>query len=160
MIWRCCHRVTDNEHNIYYDEGDTAYGGDHIRNRRLKTRVASLAYDLLSPTNVVRTLYENDDFQEFLAAVLDLDKDGERLYRSADPYGACSINISRPGGEQGLDSKALYNFCPRNWPTCRIKNSLNPSPTVLAIYFMNYSLYRAQLYFLFKCAGHKIPKNL
>ena len=51
-------------------------------------QVASLAYDLLGPSNVLRTLYENDDFREFLAAVLDLGKDGDRLYRSADPLGA------------------------------------------------------------------------
>ena len=51
--------------------------------------MASLAYDNLGADNVLRTLYESDDFREFLAAVLDLDKDGgERLYRSADPLGA------------------------------------------------------------------------
>lgn len=51
-------------------------------------QVASLAYDLLGANNVLRTLYESDDFREFLAAVLDLDTDGESLYRSADPLGA------------------------------------------------------------------------
>jgi len=89
--------VTDDDHNIYLDNGDTKYGKDHIRNRRLHTKVASLAYDLLSGDNVLRTLYESDDFREFLAAVLDLEKDGERLYRSEDPLGACSVNIFRPG---------------------------------------------------------------
>ena len=57
--------------------------------RSLTSKVASLAYDNLGADNVLRTLYESDDFREFLAAVLDLDKDGgERLYRSADPLGA------------------------------------------------------------------------
>lgn len=51
-------------------------------------QVASLAYDRLGTNNVLRTLYESDDFREFLAAVLDLDKDSESLYRSADPLGA------------------------------------------------------------------------
>ena len=51
-------------------------------------QVASLAYDRLGANNVLRTLYESDDFREFLAAVLDLDKDGESLYRSVDPLGA------------------------------------------------------------------------
>ena len=50
--------------------------------------MASLAYDLLSGDNVLRTLYESDDFLEFLSAVLNLDKEGRRLYRSADPLGA------------------------------------------------------------------------
>ena len=51
-------------------------------------QVASLAYDRLGTNNVLRTVYESDDFREFLAAVLDLDKDSESLYRSADPLGA------------------------------------------------------------------------
>jgi hypothetical protein len=50
--------------------------------------VASLAYDLLGPDHVLRKLYENDDFREFLGAVLDLEKEGGKLYRSADPLGA------------------------------------------------------------------------
>ena len=33
-------RVTDDEHNIYLDNGDTKYGKDHIRNRRLHTKVS------------------------------------------------------------------------------------------------------------------------
>lgn len=50
--------------------------------------MASLAYDLLGTGNVLRTLYESDDFLEFLSAILDLDKEGDKLYRSADPLGA------------------------------------------------------------------------
>lgn len=94
--------VTDDEHNIYLDNGDTKYGRNHIRNRKLPTKVASLAYDRLGTNNVLRTLYESDDFREFLAAVLDLDKDSESLYRSADPLGACSVNIFRPGWEHAF----------------------------------------------------------
>ena len=48
--------------------------------------MASLAYDLLGTGNVLRTLYESDDFLEFLSAILDLK--GDKLYRSADPLGA------------------------------------------------------------------------
>ena len=52
--------------------------------------MASLAYDLLGTGNVLRTLYESDDFLEFLSAILDLNKEGGsgRLFRSADPLGA------------------------------------------------------------------------
>ena len=82
------YRVTDVWHNIFYDDGDPEFGEHHIRNRKLRTNVASLAYDLLGGGNVLRTLYESDDFLEFLSAVLNLDKEGRRLYRSADPLGA------------------------------------------------------------------------
>ena len=50
--------------------------------------MASLAYDLLGTSNVLRKLYESDDFLEFLSAILDLDKEDGRLFRSADPLGA------------------------------------------------------------------------
>ena len=33
-------RVTDDDHNIYLDNGDTKYGKDHIRNRRLHTKAS------------------------------------------------------------------------------------------------------------------------
>ena len=43
MTEKCMIRVTDDEHNIYLDNGDTKYGKDHIRNRRLHTKVTELA---------------------------------------------------------------------------------------------------------------------
>ena len=42
MIGELYLRITDDEHNIYLDNGDTKYGKDHIRNRRLHTKVSWL----------------------------------------------------------------------------------------------------------------------
>ena len=42
MIGELYFRITDDEHNIYLDNGDTKYGKDHIRNRRLHTKVSWL----------------------------------------------------------------------------------------------------------------------
>ena len=66
-------------------------------------QVASLAYDRLGirssdkgnetdkTSNVLKQLYENESFREFLRRILDLPE----LHRLADPLGACSINIFR-----------------------------------------------------------------
>ena len=62
----------------------------HVRNMTMQTRVASTAYDEVQ--GPLRRLYEYDGLVEFLRAVLD-----QPLYRLADPLGACSVNIFRPG---------------------------------------------------------------
>ena len=65
----------------------------HFRNKQLPTTVASLAYDKLSPSGPLLTLYKNEDFRVFLQHVLGL----ESLHRLEDPLGAASINIFPPG---------------------------------------------------------------
>ncbi len=56
--------------------------------------MAALAYDLLGPDNVLRQLYQNDDFMNFLCDILELEKDGKRLYRSADTLGAWFVIVT------------------------------------------------------------------
>ena len=56
-------------------------------------QVASVAYDYLPVTGVLSRLYQNDVFIEFLRDVLGL----PALYRLEDPFGACSINLFKPG---------------------------------------------------------------
>ena len=56
-------------------------------------QVTSLAYDYLDEESVIRRLYQSDKFLEFLRQVLDL----PTFYRLADPLGACSVNIFKPG---------------------------------------------------------------
>jgi len=85
---------TNTAHNIYLDQGnEDIFSSNHIRNRKFPTRVASLAYDNISHGNNLRKLYNNDNFRRFLRRILDLPV----LYRLADPLGACSINIFKPG---------------------------------------------------------------
>jgi len=84
---------TDTEHNIYLDNGDSRYDEEHIRNKLYPTKVGSLAYDYISHDSALRTLYNCQDFCEFLRRVLDQPS----LYQIVDPLGACSINIFREG---------------------------------------------------------------
>ena len=56
----------------------------------MRTRVASTAWDEIE--GPLRALFEYNGLVDFVGAVL-----GQRLYRLADPLGACSVNIFRPG---------------------------------------------------------------
>jgi len=85
--------MTDSTHNVFLDKGDPAFPEQHIRNRLLPTTVASLAYDRLSVSGYLLSLYHSDHFTKFLSQVLGL----ESLYRLEDPLGAASINIFPPG---------------------------------------------------------------
>lgn len=84
----------DNTHNVYLEPDDGAFPPDHPRRRRLHTAVGSIAYDLLSPGSALRRLYNWDNLLEFVCQVLNR----PRLYRLADPLGALSINVFKPGG--------------------------------------------------------------
>ena len=59
-------------------------------------QVASVAYDYLPSNGVLSRLYQNDAFIEFLRDVLGL----PALYRLEDPFGACSINLFKPGKQR------------------------------------------------------------
>ncbi len=85
----------DNTHNVYLAPDDESFATDHPRRRRLHTVVGSVAFDLLTSEARLRALYNWDPLVEFIRAVIDLPE----LYRLADPLGACSINVFRPGDE-------------------------------------------------------------
>ena len=83
--------VTDAWHNAYQiPDPDASLPEDHVRNLKMRTRVASTAYDELD--GPLRDLYTYDGLVDFVSAIVSND-----LHRLADPLGACSINIFRPG---------------------------------------------------------------
>ena len=81
-------------HNVYLEADDGAFPPDHPRRRRLHTVVGSVAYDLLPADSPLRRLYGWDNLLEFVRLVLGR----PALYRLADPLGALSINVFKPGG--------------------------------------------------------------
>ena len=85
--------ITDTEHNVYLDDGHQGFPPDHIRNKALPTKVASLAFDLIDNRNALRLLYNYYNFREFLRLVLGQ----QELHQLDDPVGACSINILKSG---------------------------------------------------------------
>jgi hypothetical protein len=84
----------DSTHNAYLEPDDGAFPPDHPRRRRLHTAVGSVAYDRLPAQSPLRRLYNWDPLVAFIGAVLGM----PRLYRFADPLGALSINVFKPGG--------------------------------------------------------------
>jgi hypothetical protein len=87
----------DGHHNAYLKAPDLDLPADHPRNRELETEVGSIAWDEIGPAMALRQLYLWDPLVAFVGAVLER----ESFYRFADPLGACSVNVFRPGMAHG-----------------------------------------------------------
>lgn len=84
-------------HNAYLTEHDPSLDTEDVAHRQEQTFVGSVAYDLIAEDAFLRRLYLWDPLKDFIAYVLGK----EKLYRFADPLGACSINVFVEGGEHG-----------------------------------------------------------
>lgn len=84
-------------HNAYLTDDDPEGAADDLRHKSQRTFVGSVAYDFLSPASGLNRLYNWDPLKDFIGAILGR----ENLHRSADPLGACSINVFVEGGEHG-----------------------------------------------------------
>ena len=79
------------DHNIYLTAGDwdKHQPAGHVCNRRLDTKVAALACDLLAEEGPLKVLFRSDSFLSFLQQILNV----PRLHRNIDPVGAVFVNI-------------------------------------------------------------------
>lgn len=84
-------------HNVYLKAPDLELPTDHPRNREVETQVGSIAFDEIGPDAALRKLYLWDPLATFVGAVLER----QPFYRFADPLGACSVNVFRPGMGHG-----------------------------------------------------------
>ena len=80
-----CH----SEHNVFLDDGVEHLAADDPRVRPLRTRVGSIANDLLDPAGPLQQLYDWPALTTFVGAVLG----HEQFHRGEDPLGALSINV-------------------------------------------------------------------
>jgi hypothetical protein len=85
--------VTDNEHTAWQLPRDDSFPPSHVRNQMMRTRVASVAFDRIGPA--LRALYFSDSLLALIEVALGRPRGS--LHRLADPLGACSINVFRPG---------------------------------------------------------------
>jgi ectoine hydroxylase-related dioxygenase (phytanoyl-CoA dioxygenase family)/alkylated DNA repair dioxygenase AlkB len=90
--------ISQDGHNVYLDGGDPTLPIDHPRNVHVRTVVGSIAYDLLPEHSLLRKLYAYEPLLDLVRGVLGL----TTLYRNADDIGCCTINVFRPGDEQGF----------------------------------------------------------
>ena len=88
--------LCDDTHNVYLNDAAT-FQDAHVGAAQLRTVVGSIAYDLLDRESSLRQLYEWEPLVAFVRDVLA----ASDLYRLADPLGACSINVFRPGDFHG-----------------------------------------------------------
>ena len=87
----------DSSHNAYLDDASVSGHNSQASMLMEETCVGSVAYDNIGQNSMLRQLYLWDPLTDFLAAVLGKD----RLFRSSDPLGACSINVFSDGGRHG-----------------------------------------------------------
>lgn len=85
------------KHNAYLTEHDPGLDIEDVAHRQEETYVGSVPYDRIAEESLLRHLYLWDPLKDFIGYVLGK----ERLYRFADPLGACSINVFVEGGEHG-----------------------------------------------------------
>lgn len=85
-------------HNAYLNNSSPpGKQASDAHSRQEKTYVGSVAYDYLESNCALNQLYTWDPLKDFIGHVLGK----RRLYRLADPFGACSINVFVDGGEHG-----------------------------------------------------------
>ena len=86
-----------NTHNVYLTTHDPGTPAGDVAGRQERTFVGSVPYDRIEEDSSLRRLYLWDPLKDFVGAVLGK----ERLYRFADPLGACSVNVFVDGGGHG-----------------------------------------------------------
>lgn len=84
--------ATDASHNAYQLQADARFPPTHVRNVRMRTRVASTAFDELPAGRGLARLYAPDCLTRFVGAVT-----GRSTHRLADPLGCCSVKVFHPG---------------------------------------------------------------
>lgn len=85
--------VTDHEHTAWQLPPDVSFSSLHVRNQMMRTRVASVSFDRIGPA--LRALYLSDSLLALIEVALGRPRGS--VHRLADPLGACSINVFRPG---------------------------------------------------------------
>ena len=84
-------------HNVYLTQHDAHVPPDDVARRQERTYVGSVPYDRIGDDSSLRRLYLWDPLKDFIGSVLGK----PRLHRSADPLGACSVNVFVDGGAHG-----------------------------------------------------------
>jgi hypothetical protein len=85
-------------HNAYLNDANADDSNKGSASQQQETTyVGSVAYDYLAGETELDQLYSWDALKDFIGYVI-----GKKtLYRLADPFGACSINVFVDGGEHG-----------------------------------------------------------
>ena len=87
--------TTDSTHTAYLTNVDLErFDKASVFNHAMRTQVASTAFDELPPHSPLAALYRHDTLLQLVSWIVTGKFD--QLFLSADPLGACSINVFRP----------------------------------------------------------------
>mmetsp|Transcript_21844 Transcript_21844/g.45507 ORF Transcript_21844/g.45507 Transcript_21844/m.45507 type:complete len:279 (+) Transcript_21844:32-868(+) len=88
--------VTDDDHNAYLLPPSPDHPSCHIRNKMMRTKVASIAGDELPPSGALLSVYESPALRCLVQNVVFGDE-STPIHLSADPLGRCSVNVFKEG---------------------------------------------------------------
>ncbi|HKJ60373.1 MAG TPA: hypothetical protein VKA94_00055 [Hyphomicrobiales bacterium] len=111
--------------NIYNSDGDLSLPGDHPVNIFNERTNGFVAGDMIPSGTLVRSLYESEAFQAFIAATME----EPVLYEYADPLAGLVVNCLRPGCQhpwhydsndfivtmmtKAPEAGGIFEYCPR-----------------------------------------------
>lgn len=88
---------TQSSHNIFLAPEDPAFAPTHPRNRQVASSKGCITTDLIPPQSPLTTLYDSEQFKDFLCSVLD----ETALYEYADPLSSINLHYAEQGQELG-----------------------------------------------------------
>ena len=88
---------TITDHNIFLTPPDPTYASDHPRNRLVSSSKGCITDDQIPPTSALNTLYDAEEFREFLCTVLGEDD----LHEYADKMSSINLHYADEGQELG-----------------------------------------------------------
>ena len=88
---------TVSDHNIYLTPPDPAYSSDHPRNRLVSSSKGCITDNQVPRDSALCTLYDAQEFREFIGAVLD----ETALHEYADPLSSINVHYASEGQELG-----------------------------------------------------------
>lgn len=94
--------TTDDAHTAHLRPCDPSMPANSVRNYKMSTKVAAIAFDELPPESELAALYQHPALRQVVAEIVhnnngtNSSSAAPALYLSNDPVGRCYINVFRP----------------------------------------------------------------
>lgn len=94
-----CHKAffTQSDHTVYLRPFDSAFSESHSRNRTVSSSKGCITTDQIPGDSALHSLYHNNDFKDFLCAVLN----ETQLHQYGDPLSSINLHYASDGQELG-----------------------------------------------------------
>ncbi|GFH52299.1 arpA protein [Chaetoceros tenuissimus] len=125
---------TNKTHNIYLTPPSDSYSENHIFNKQIKSSKGCIQTDQIPNDSMLKTLYYDEVFQQFLEKVLGIQK----LYKYADPLSSINVHFASEGQNLGWhfdnsafaitlllqkpDSGGFFEYVPHTRQSCLPKS--------------------------------------